>query len=789
MKLSEQWLREWADPPLTTEELAEQLTMAGFEVDAIESCEPGFEKVIVARVEQVAPHPDADRLRVCDVSTGSGMSTVVCGADNVAVGGCFPLALPGAILPDGSDIKETMLKGINSAGMLCSGHELGLSADSEQLFELHGDAEPGTNLAEYLGLNDHVFEISITPNRGDCFCIAGVAREIAVLNNLPLNAVEKKAIVEGIDESRRVSLQSASACPRYAGRIIGGVDISKRAPDWILERLRRADIRRINAVVDLANYVMLEMGQPMHAFDNDKLKGEIVVRLTREGEELTLLDGENYHLQENSLLITDDSGPIALAGIMGGLDTAVSANTQHIFLESAYFNPEAIAGRARAYGLHTDASLRYERGVDFKLQERALDRLTQLIIEVCGGNAGPLVLAEDINSLPLRPSIALEPIKVSRLLGVDIEAKRVKQILQQLGLGIEENAAGMVVSVPSFRFDVSIEADLIEEVARIYGYDNMPSTPPLASLRMHSGSSDDSLTELQHCLLNRGYHEIISYSFVDKNLQEKILGAFKAIPLLNPISSDLGVMRGSLLPGLLGALAYNHNRQQERIRLFECGRVFRDEGEVMQDIMIGGIISGETTQKQWDSDSTSSDIYDIKSDVEALIQLGNGADNIEYRTFQHNALHSGQSAQIFIKNQLIGIIGALQPMLLREYGLTQPALIFELYLKRISAKKPLKFTKISKFPVVKRDISLLIEQKIPVHEVMNCIKNEAQTLLSNLELFDLYQGEGIDLGKKSLALGLTFQTSSSTLTEEEVESVMNRIVTALYSEFGATLRE
>ena len=789
MKLSEQWLREWVDPPLTTEELAEQLTMAGFEVDAIESCETGFEKVIVARVEQVASHPDADRLKVCEVSTGSGMTTVVCGANNVAVGSYFPLALPGAILSDGSEIKETMLKGINSAGMLCSGQELGLSADSEQLFELHSDAEPGANLAEYLGLNDHVFEISITPNRGDCFCIAGIAREIGVLNNLSLNAVKERAIVEGIDQSRRVSLQSASACPRYAGRIISGIDISKRAPDWILERLRRADIRCINAVVDLANYVMLEMGQPMHAFDNDKLKGEIVIRLTREGEKLTLLDGENYHLQENSLLITDDSGPIALAGIMGGLNTAVSTNTQHIFLESAYFSPEAIAGRARAYGLHTDASLRYERGVDFKLQERALDRLTQLIIEYCGGNAGPLVLAEDTNSLPLRPSIVLDPVKISRLLGVDIEAKRVKQILQQLGLGIEENAAGMVVSVPSFRFDISIEADLIEELARIYGYNNMPSTPPLASLRMHSGTSDDSLTELQQCLLNRGYHEIISYSFVDKTLQEKILGATKAIPLLNPISSDLGVMRGSLLPGLLGALAYNHNRQQERIRLFECGRVFRNEGEVMQDIMIGGVISGETVQKHWDSECTSSDIYDIKSDVEALIQLGNGADTIEYRTFQHNALHSGQSAQIFIKNQLIGIIGALQPMLLREYDLTQPAYVFELYLSRISAKKRVKFTKISKFPVVKRDISLLIEQKIPVYEVINCIINEAQTLLSNLELFDLYQGEGIDLGKKSLALGLTFQTSSSTLTEEEVESVMARIVSALYSEFGATLRE
>jgi len=789
MKLSEQWLRQWVDPSLTTAELAEQLTMAGFEVEGVESCAGRFEKVIVARVEQVAAHPDADKLKLCQVDTGSGITGIVCGADNVAAGQCYPLALPGAILPDGREIEETMLKGFNSAGMLCSGAELGLSSETEQLFELHRDAEPGLDVTEYLGLNDQVIELSLTPNRGDCLSLAGIAREVAALNELPVTTMDVSTVEVSSDLTRSISLKAAAACPRYAGRIISDIDITNRAPDWILERLRRADLRSINVVVDLTNYVMLELGQPMHAFDNDKLSGEIVVRLADSGEELTLLDGQSYTLQENTLLITDDSGPIAMAGIMGGLDTAVADDSRHLFLESAYFDPESIAGRARAYGLHTDASHRYERGVDFELQEAALERLTSLLIEYCGGSAGPVVVAAEPTCLPGRPAVKLDLNTLTRVLGVEIEAQRVEQILQQLGLGVQRTETGFVVSVPSFRFDISIEADLIEEIARVYGYNNMPSIAPRASLHMHASPGNGSLAELQRCLLNRGYHEVITYSFLSRTLQESILGAINAIPLLNPISADLDVMRCSLVPGLISTLAYNHNRQQDRTRLFEYGRVFRAAGQVEQDVMLGGIISGNILPKQWDNPYISSDIYDLKSDIEALVQLGAGTARLNYRPIQHPALHPGQSTEIFIENQSIGLMGALHPKILKEFDLKQATYVFELELSRISAKKPVKFTKISKFPIIKRDISLLIDRDIPVNRVMNCIESEASGLLRNLELFDLYEGEGIDIEKKSLALGLTFQGSSSTLRDEEVESVIARILTALYSEFGATLRE
>jgi phenylalanyl-tRNA synthetase beta chain len=678
---------------------------------------------------------------------------------------------------------------VRSAGILCSGAELGLSGDDEQLFELHEDAEAGTDLSEYLGLHDHVIELSLTPNRGDCLSLAGIARELGVLNGLAVKIPEHTQVEIKQEQSRIVRLEAAAACPRYAGRIISAIDISKRAPDWILERLRRADIRSINVVVDLTNYVMLETGQPMHAFDNDKLSGDIVVRFARDNEELTLLDGEQCRVQEQTLLITDDSGAIALAGIMGGLDTAVSDTTQNLFLESAYFDPEVIAGRARTYGLHTDASHRYERGVDFELQEKALERLAELIIRYCGGSAGPVVTVAEPAHLPSRLPVTLDLSTVSRVLGIEIEAARIRQILTQLELGLKETGKGFEVSVPSFRFDIAIEADLIEEIARIYGYNNIPGTPPVAGLSMYGGNDDDKLAALQQCLLNRAYHEVITYSFVDKELQEKVLGETVAIPLLNPISSELGVMRCSLLPGLLGSLAYNHNRQQDRIRLFECGRVFVTTGELQQELMLSGLIFGNILEKQWDKINSSSDIYDIKSDVEALVQAGTGPVELEYRVNQHPALHPGQSAEIFLENQSIGIIGALHPVLLKEFDLTQQAYVFELSLSAISVKKPLKFTKISKFPTVKRDISLLIDAQVPVQKVRKLIESEAFPLLNNLELFDLYQGEGIDIEKKSLALGLTFQASSSTLTEEEVETVMKTILMALNSEFGATLRK
>ncbi len=789
MKLSEQWLRQWVDPSLTTEELAEQLTMAGFEVEGVESCAARFDNVIVVRVEQVEAHPDADKLKICQVNSGTGITAVVCGADNVAAGRCFPLALPGATLPGGLEIKETVLKGVKSEGMLCSGAELGLSSDAEQLFELHNSAEPGVDLAEYLGLDDQVIELSLTPNRGDCLSLAGIAREVGVLNGLSVNRPKQSRVEVNSDQQRSVSLEAAEACPRYAGRVISNIDMAERAPDWILERLRRADLRSINIVVDLTNYVMLELGQPMHTFDNDKLQGEILVRFANGGEEMTLLDGQLYSLQENTLLISDDNGPVAMAGIMGGLDTAVSDTSRNLFLESAYFDPESIAGRARAYGLHTDASHRYERGVDFELQEMALERLTALLIEFCGGSAGPVVVAAEPRCIPLRPPVKLDLNTLTRVLGVEIEAQRVKQILQRLELQVAESETGFEVSVPSFRFDIRIEADLIEEIARIYGYNNMPSTAPRASLRMHEHNADNKLPELQQCLLNRGYREVITYSFVEKSLQEKILGEVNAIPLLNPISSDLDVMRYSLLPGLISTLAYNHNRQQDRARLFECGRVFRKDGKLEQELMLAGIISGNIYPKQWDNPYTSSDIYDLKSDIEALVQRGNGADKIKYAAIQHAVLHPGQSTEIFIENQSVGLMGALHPSLLKEFDLPQTAHVFELELSKITAKKILKYTKISKFPTVKRDISLLVDRDIAIDKIISCIESEALELLNNLELFDLYQGEGIDIEKKSLALGLTFQGSSSTLRDEEVESVMLRILAALHSEFGATLRE
>ena len=789
MKLSEQWLREWVNPSLSSEELAEQLTMAGFEVEGIGSCAAKFSGVVVARVENVELHPDADNLNICKVSTGKGEFSVISGAPNIEVGKCFPLALVGAVMPDGVKIEETTLRGVSSSGMLCSAAELALSADEDQIMELHDEAKPGIDLAEYLRLDDHVIELSLTPNRGDCLSMAGIARELGVLNDLPVTSPQIKVINNSQEQSRQVVLESASACPRYAGRVLNDIDISKRAPDWIIERLRRADIRSINAVVDLTNYVMLELGQPMHAFDNDKLSGDIVVRYSHKGEELTLLDGQSCLVQEQTLLITDDSGPIALAGIMGGLDTSVTLETQNLFLESAYFDPQVIAGRARRYGLHTDASHRYERGVDFQLQERALERLTELLIEYCGGSAGPVMSTLEAKYLPTRAPVTLSLQTLSRSLGIEIESNRVKQILQQLELGVEDVTGGFLVNVPSFRFDISIEADLIEEVARIYGYNNMPSVPPRASLSMYAGNSDDGLLDLQQCLLNRGYHEVITYSFLDEQLQKKVLGEVAAIPLLNPISSDLGVMRCSLLPGLINAVSYNLNRQQDRIRLFECGRVFNNPEKIEQELMFSGVITGNIDKKQWDKEATSSDIYDLKNDLEALIQTGRGAVEMEYRDNLHPALHPGQSAEIFVENQSIGIIGALHPRLIKEIDLSQQAFVFELKLSHISSKKTVKFTKISKFPTVKRDISLLLDKDIAVQNVINVIEKQAQELLCNLELFDLYQGEGIDIEKKSLALGLTFQTSSSTLREEEVETVMDRILMALNSEFGATMRK
>ena len=514
--------------------------------------------------------------------------------------------------------------------------------------------------------------------------------------------------------------------------------------DWVLERLRRMDLRSVNAIVDLTNYVMLELGQPMHAFDNDKLKGGIDVRFSRDGEELDLLDGQHYKIVEGTLLICDENGPVAMAGIMGGLDSAVSETTANLFLESAYFDPESIAGRARRHGLHTDASHRYERGVDFCLQAPALERLTSLILEVCGGQAGPLTMTVADEHLPKRQSVNLDMGTLSRVLGVDFDPIWVENTLSRLQLQAKKGAEGFSVEVPSFRFDISIEADLVEEIARLYGYNKMPSAAPVASLSMAGAGDDVDSRPLQYCLINRGFNEIITYSFLDPVFQETIIGKGDDIALANPISKDLSVMRRSLLPGLIKTLIYNQNRQQERIRLFEMGKVFAKEKRIVQNTHLGAILTGKVIEKQWDKEKYSSDFYDIKSDLEAILQLALGSAEVDYQRFQHPALHPGKSAKIYLNNQELGFIGALHPAITQEFELKQATFVFEIDMHAIASKEKVKFTKISKYPSVKRDISILVDEGIELAELDKCIKKTASENLHNLELFDVYQGEGID---------------------------------------------
>ncbi|MFQ5661113.1 MAG: phenylalanine--tRNA ligase subunit beta [Gammaproteobacteria bacterium] len=790
MKFSEQWLREWVSPLLTTNDLAEQLTMAGLEVEGIESCHRDFTHLIVARLEEINHHPNADNLNVCRLDVGAGNRlTVVCGAENVCVGHCYALAMAGAVLPDGRKIVSTEIYGVRSEGMLCSAAELELSDRADMLLELDSGAEPGTELQEFLLLDDHVIDFSLTPNRGDCLSIAGIAREVAALNGVEVRRPDIEPIDAITGQERKVRLDAADACPRYVGRVIEDIDINQVPPTWLTEKLRRSGIRSINNVVDIMNYVMLELGQPMHAFDNDLLQGEITVRYAGPGEKLALLDGQTCSLTVQTLVIADESRAVAMAGIMGGLDTSVTQDTHHIFLESAFFSPEAILGRARLYGLHTDSSQRFERGVDYTLQRLAVERATQLILEYCGGNPGPVTEAIEAGNLPTRSPVNLRPEKVYGLLGIEIENGRIIEILQRLKMQLTKKSGYFEVCAPPFRFDIEIEADLIEEIARVYGYDRLPSARLDTHSGIHPSPEDTNHYLMRHILVNRNYHEAITYSFVDEKLQARMHGTGDAIRLLNPISSDAGVMRQSLWPGLLMALQYNIKRQQQRLRLFEYGRIFNFEAELRQEPVLSGIIYGKLYEKQWDIDDILCDFFDIKGDVEALLGQGRPEEEVEYREITHAALHPGQSAGIFYDNQSIGLIGAVHPAILSELDITLPVFVFELYLSRFPSKKKVKFTKISKFPSVRRDIAILVDREIAVHEIMKHIKTSCPDLLDNLELFDVYMGEGIDLEKKSLALCLTFMRTSSTLTDGEVDNTVEEILNTLHSRFGATLRE
>lgn len=792
MKFSEQWLREWVNPDVSTAELTEQLTMAGLEVDSVEPAAPEFEGVVVAAILTAAKHPEADRLQVCEVSTGEGQPLqIVCGAANARPGIKVPLAQIGAYLPGDIKIKRSKLRGIESEGMLCSAKEIGLAADADGLLELPDDAIPGTSIREYLNLDDQLIEIDLTPNRGDCLSVAGIAREVGVLNRIEVVTPETQPVKATIDDMFPVNVDSKDACPRYLGRVIRGISKSAKSPDWLVERLRRSGLNSISPSVDVTNFILLEYGQPMHAFDLGKLKHGITVRYAGKNEKLVLLDGKEITLGENSLVIADNSGPLALAGIMGGLESSVTDATNDLFLECAFFSPDAIAGRAREYGLHTDSSHRFERGVDPELQHKTLERATALLLDIVGGSAGPVIEAVSTRHLPQRPPIRLRASRAEKILGIKISDTDITDILQRLGMQLAATDDGWTVTPPGYRFDINIEVDLIEELGRIYGYSRIPTR----SLSGHIGMVESSehkldLRRIRSLLTGRGYDEAVTYSFIDPVIHALISPDVDVIKLANPISVDLSEMRTSLWPGLIRACQYNQARQIERVRLFETGLVFvREQGDIKQTRRLAGLVSGDLMPEQWGVEPRKSDFYSIKSDVEALFGLGAGLDDVRFTADVHPALHPGQSACIIREDQVVGWVGKLHPNVTKTADLCSDSYVFELDLDGVEVVNIAKFREISRFPVIRRDIAVIVDENISAEEVTKCVQNSAGELLKDLTLFDVYRGKGIDSGRKSLALGLTLGTSSRTLKEEDVEAVIEGVVSTLHNNLGATLRE
>ncbi|WP_447955680.1 phenylalanine--tRNA ligase subunit beta [Vreelandella sp. EE7] len=792
MKFSEQWLREWVSPQLATQALADQITMAGLEVDAVEPVAPAFEGVVVAEVTAKAPHPDADKLNVCQVIDGTGAPVqVVCGAHNVDVGQRVPFAQVGGLLPGDFKIKKAKLRGVESFGMICSASELGLEEEaSDGIFVLPASAPVGVSIREYLGLDDATIEVDLTPNRGDCLSVKGLAREVGVLNRLPVQAPEISPVAPSIETRFPVRVEAGEQCPRYVSRVIEGVDLSVETPLWMVERLRRSGVRSIDAAVDVTNYVMLELGQPLHAFDQANLKEGIEVRLAAEGERLTLLDGQDIALRPDTLVIADASGPLAMAGVMGGESSGVSANTRTIFLEGAYFTQLAVAGQARSYGLHTDASHRFERGVDPQLTIEAVERATKLLIDICGGQPGPVCEEKSEAHLPAPRTIELRRARLAQALSKELPDDDVTDILDRLGLATTRSSNGWQVAVPGWRFDVAIEEDLIEEIARIHGYNNLPVRRPSARLALRP-ANEAKITQarLRNQLVARGYQEAITYSFVAPELQAAIFPDAVSPVLANPISADLSAMRVSLFPGLIRALEHNLNRQQSRVRLFETGLVFNGElDSLTQTPMIGALASGPREVEGWSSAKTPIDFFDLKGDLESLLAMGGNEGAWRFEPAAHPALHPGQSAQLFHNDQPAGWIGTLHPKVRANLGLKAEAVLFEVRLDALSEGVIPAFAPLSRFPEVRRDLAFSLDEQTPVQALLDCVSREAGDYLEDLKLFDVYTGKGVEPGQKSIALGLTWQHPSRTLNDDEINQRVDSIVAQAKAMLNAQLR-
>ncbi|WP_075181663.1 phenylalanine--tRNA ligase subunit beta [Pantoea sp. 1.19] len=795
MKFSEYWLREWVNPAIDTEALCGQITMAGLEVDGVEPVAGAFHGVVVGEVVECGQHPNADKLRVTKVNVGGDrLLDIVCGAPNCRQGLKVAVATVGAVLPGDFKIKAAKLRGEPSEGMLCSFSELGISDDHDGIIELPQDAPVGRDLRDYLTLNDNTIEISVTPNRADCLSLLGVARDVAVISKLALSEPTFTPVSTTLSDTFPIRVAAPEACPRYLGRVVKGVNVSAATPLWMREKLRRCGIRSIDPVVDVTNYVLLELGQPMHAFDLDRLQGGIVVRMAEEGETLTLLDGSEAKLTADTLVIADEQQALAMGGIFGGEQSGVNPQTQNVLLECAWFAPLAIAGRARRYGLHTDASHRYERGVDPQLQHKAMERATALLLAICGGEAGPVMDVTDTAALPTPATITLHRDKLDRLIGHAIPDADVSDILTRLGCQLTVGEGCWTAVAPSWRFDMAIEEDLVEEVARVYGYDNIPDVPVQASLVMtRHQESTLSLKRVKNLLVDKGYQEAITYSFVDPKVQALLHPGEDSLLLPNPISVDMSAMRLSLLTGLLSAVVWNQNRQQSRVRLFESGLRFVPDTQadlgIRQDRMLAGVISGARVEEHWDLARETVDFYDLKGDLESVLELTGKLDAIAFRAQAHPALHPGQSAAIYLAEKVIGFIGVVHPELERKLSLNGRTVVFELDWESLASRVLPAAREISRFPANRRDIAVVVPESVPAADIITEIKKVGVNQVVGVNLFDVYRGKGVTEGEKSLAISLILQDTSRTLEEDEIAATVAKCVAVLKERFQATLRD